>query len=179
MAKNDNTEATTSALDVMPTTTNFAAVEVSSAEDRVNNAIAALAGNGATRVWSSLQGDDFDTKMQVAAAVQDGESLRDHLGETILLRHVVVQGIYITDKDRDGSPIVDPDTGAVRELYVARVVMIAEDGKSYASISTGIFKALENFAGVLGEFHTWPKALPVKAVEQGPAMRRYLTLKMA
>lgn len=157
----------------------FAAVEVSGPEDRVNNAIASLAGKGAMNVWSSIQGTDFAAKLAVAAAVQEGESLRDHLGETIELVNVVVQGVWIADKDQDGVQKADPVTGEMKELYVARIVLIGADGKSFASISTGIFKALENLVNVLGEPHTWAEPVKVKAVEQGPAMRRYLTLKLA
>lgn len=156
----------------------FAAVEVAGAEDRINNAIASLAGQGALRVWSSIKGDDFDAKMAVAAAVQEGEPLRDHLGETLELQHYVVQGVWIADKDANNVQKVDPETGELKELYVARIVLITADGQSFASISTGIFKALENLVNVLGEPHTWPKPVKVKAVEQGPAMRRYLTLKL-
>jgi len=163
----------------IPADQNFAAVELSTLqEERVNNSIAKLKGNSAA-VWSSIQSDNFEDKLKVASAVQDATPLRDDLGKTIELEHIVVQAVEIKDTDDKGNEIVNEQTGEVKTLTAARIILVGKDGKSYASISTGIFKAVENLVGVLGQPHTWPAPVKVKAVEQGPAMRRYLTLKFA
>lgn len=134
---------------------------------------------GAANVVSSIVGDDFETKVKIAGAVQDAEPLRDHLGETIELEHYVAQVVEIKDKGNDGTETVDPNTGEVKTLMAVRIILVAKNGKTYASISTGIGKALDNLIGIIGQPSTWAKPVKVKAVEQGPAMRRYLTLKFA
>lgn len=154
-------------------------VELSSAqEEKALRQLASL-GDGQAMVVSSIVGDDFDTKVKVAGAVQDAEPLRDHLGETIELEHYVAQVVEIKDTDGQGKEIIDERTGEVKTLQAVRIILVAKNGKTYASISTGIGKALENIVGIAGKPHTWPKPIKIKAVEQGPAMRRYLTLKFA
>jgi hypothetical protein len=154
-------------------------VELSSAQEEKALRQLANLGDGAATVVSSIVGDDFDTKVKIAGAVQDAEPLRDHLGTTIELEHYVAQVVEIKDTDREGKEIVDESTGEIRTLMAVRIILVAKDGKTYASISTGIGKALENILGIVGKPHTWPKPVKIKAVEQGPAMRRYLTLKFA
>lgn len=110
--------------------------------------------DGTVSVFSSIKGDDFATKARVLAATTNAVALNEHLGETILLKDVVVQAIEIADEQ----------TGEQNEA--ARVILLAEDGTSYSAVSEGIFKALTNMFGILGQPHTWPHALPVQVVEE-------------
>jgi hypothetical protein len=154
-------------------------VELSSAQEEKALRQLSNLGDGPATVVTSIVGDDFETKVKVAGAVQDAEPLRDHLGKTIDLEHYVAQVVEIKDTDNQGKEIVDEQTGEIKTLMAVRIILVAKDGKTYASISTGIGKALENLVGIIGKPHTWPAPIKVKAVEQGPAMRRYLTLKFA
>ena len=110
--------------------------------------------NGTVSVYSSIKGDDFESKTRVLAATTNSVPLSDHLNETILLKDVVVQAIELTDDEK----------GTVEDA--ARVILLAEDGTSYHAVSGGIFKALTNMFGILGEPHVWPGALPVQVVEE-------------
>jgi len=154
-------------------------VELSSAQEEKALRQLSNLGDGPSTVVTSIVGDDFADKVKVAGAVQDAEPLRDHLGETIELEHYVAQVVEIKDTDREGKEVVNEQTGEIQTLMAVRIILVAKNGKTYASISTGIGKALENLVGILGKPHTWPAPVKVKAVEQGPAMRRYLTLKFA
>lgn len=127
------------------------------------NAIDKLA-NGRQTVFSTLKGDDFGTKLAVLEATTASAPLAENLNKRIDLANVVVQMIDMTNED----------TGVVET--VPRTILIAADGKAYHAISSGVFKAIENIFGILGQPSEWPGALPVKAVRGGSGNRQYMTL---
>lgn len=134
----------------------------------ISSAVNAL-NHGEVSVYSSIKGEDFTSKTRVLTATTNAEQLADHLGETILLKDVVVQAIEVTNEL----------SGELEEA--ARIILIAEDGTSYAAVSGGIFKALTNMFGILGEPNVWPNALPVQVVQEksrNNAMHKYFTIKL-
>lgn len=132
----------------------------------IASAVSSL-NHGEVSVYSSIKGDDFATKARVLAATTNAIPLSDHLGETIMLKDVVVQAIEVADEQ----------SGEMQEA--ARIILLAEDGTSYAAVSGGIFKALTNMFGILGEPATWPHALPVQIVEEkGRKGFKYFTVKL-
>lgn len=125
--------------------------------------------HGEVSVYSSIKGDDFASKTRVLTATTNAAQLSDHLGETILLKDVVVQVIEVTNEV----------TGELEEA--TRIILIAENGDSFAAVSGGIFKALTNMFGILGEPSTWPNALPIQVVQEksrNNAMHKYFTVKL-
>lgn len=123
--------------------------------------------NGQVSVYSSIKGDDFASKTRVLAATTNAVPLSDNLGVTINLKDVVVQAIDLTDDE----------TGEVDEA--ARIILLDENGTSYAAVSTGIFRALTNLFGILGEPHTWPAPLPVKVIEEkGRKGYKFFTIRL-
>jgi hypothetical protein len=58
--------------------------------NRSMQAVGAL-GAGVSNVYSTIVGDTPEAKIQILEAVTNAESLGDHLGETLLLKDVVVQ----------------------------------------------------------------------------------------
>lgn len=127
--------------------------EIATIADQVTNL-----NDGQVAVFSSIKGDDFASKARVLAATTNAVRLDDNLGKTILLKDVVAQAITVNNEDAK--------TGEVTEEEAVRVILLDEDGTSYAAVSTGIFKALTNMFGILGQPHTWPHALPVQVVEE-------------
>lgn len=118
-------------------------------------------------VYSSFKADDFETRKVVLAATTNAVPLVDHLNEHIALANVVVQAIQITDEK----------TGETDDA--ARTILIAEDGKAYAAVSGGIFRALTNIFGIVGQPHTWDKPLDIEVVqERGRRGFNYFTIKL-
>lgn len=132
----------------------------------VQSAITALA-SGKQTVFSTLQGNDFDTKMQLLEAVTNSEPLSENLNKRIDLVNVVIQAVEMTDEA----------TGEIRE--VPRVILIDDKGTAFHAISQPIFRAVETILGITGQPGTWPHALPIKVVKEGKAPRAYFTIKRA
>lgn len=133
--------------------------------------IASLQSGGAANVFTTVQGDDFDSRLTVFAALTDAEPVANHLGTVFNLKDVVSQ--VITIKDQEASARAGQDV----YVDVPRTVLIADDGKAFAAISNNILKSLETLFAVLGEPHTWPRPLPVMVAQEGSGVRRYFTIK--
>src|SRR5690625_913848 len=108
---------------------------------------------GEVGVYSTFKGEDFKTRVQVAQALSAAQPISDFLGETINLANVVVQAVDVADED-----------GTLNEAV--RVILVDDKGKSYAALSDGLYRSLQNLFGVLGEPSTWPEPLPVRVVEE-------------
>lgn len=127
------------------------------------NAVEKLA-SGKTTVFSTITGDDFETKMLVLEATTASLPLAEHLNKKIELVNVVVQVI----------DMVNEDTGAVES--VPRSILIDKSGTAYHAISSGVFKSLENIFGILGQPSEWAGPVSVKCVRGGSGTRQYMTL---
>lgn len=132
----------------------------------IGDAIAKLASGQAT-VYSTFQGDDFDTKIALLEAVTNSEPIAENLNKRIDIVNLVIQPVEMADEQ----------TGEMRE--VPRVILIDENGVAYHAISMGIYRAVETVLGIVGQPHTWPHPLPVKLVREGKAPRAYFTIKNA
>lgn len=121
---------------------------------------------------STLSGDDMETRRRVFKAVTGAEALSDHVGETILVEHIVQQGVTTQETDEV--------TGEVVLNHFIRTVLIGPAGKpSYAAASKGIANSVETIIQVLGNPARWdePEAFVVK--ELGKKPRAFLTLELA
>lgn len=139
-----------------------------------NTAVATVAetvnslNEGTIAVYTSFKGESFESKVATLEATTNAEKINEHLGETIVLKNVVVQAITV----------VDEETG--EENDAARVILIDQDGNSYAAVSGGILKALTNIFAIVGEPHTWPEGgIAIKVVEERSRRGfRFMTIKL-
>lgn len=121
---------------------------------------------GDTSFYSSIVGDDFETRAAVLEAVMSSESLADNLGATIDLANVIVQQIEMPDTQ----------TGELRP--VPRVLLIDASGRAFHAISGPVFRDVQNIIGILGQPSSWPKPLSIRVVQEGAGTRRYFTVKL-
>lgn len=123
--------------------------------------------SGNMDMYSSIKGDDFETKIATVEATTNSLPAADNLGKVIQLKNVIVQK----------AELADEDTGELTEQ--PRVILIAEDGTSYHAISTGLLTSLKNLFGMAGEPHQWPKPVSCMVVE-GKSRKGYkfMTLKI-
>lgn len=121
------------------------------------------------REVNTISGDSWDERMLATAAVNDADSLADHMGETIRLKNLIVQTVILTE---------DPLPGETEGKKVAapRTVLITEDGKAYASVSKGVYNSAMTFLDGLGHPSTWPAALEVHAVRVGKGQSQFFKL---
>lgn len=104
--------------------------------------------------YSSIVGDDFETRKRVLTAVTNAEQLSEHVGETILIKDILVQPVQSENEK----------TGEVEDYL--RTTLIAEDGTAYAAGSSGLAMSVRNILGIMGEPSTWPEPLAAKVVEK-------------
>lgn len=131
----------------------------------VADAIARLQ-SGNSGVYSSLVGDDFDTRLQVLTAVQTASPLADEVNRPFTLRNVVIQQVQVRNNETN------------RLDNAARVILLTDDGRALYAISKGILSAVINFIGLLGQPSTWPDAgVPVVMSKEKAARGSVYILK--
>lgn len=104
-------------------------------------------------VFSSIQGDDRETRIKVFNAVNASENaLSDHLGEPLAITDMVAHPIELTD-EITGKPV-----------QAMRVVLLDAEGNGYHSVSQGVVSSLQKIMGIVGQA-PWTPALEVIPVE--------------
>lgn len=138
------------------------------------NEIATTEGqNNVEKVRSTLHGQDIETRRRVLKAVTTAESLSSHVGETILVEHIVQQSVT-------AEPTVDEVTGEVRQDKYIRTVLVGPAGApSYVAASKGIENSVETILSVLGDPNSWPEPEAFVVKEEGKKPRAFLTLNPA
>ena len=118
-------------------------------------------------VFSTFEGDDFETKKVLAIAVTDASPLNEFLNEPFFLKNFVVQATTMVNDDGEEQPIL-------------RIILVTAEGKALSCASDGIFKVLQTYTGIYGHPRDWPaEGIQMKAVEErGRRGFRYLTLKL-
>lgn len=128
-------------------------VAVVSSMDDVVERLASM-GDGRAHIVSTITGADHESRLRVLDAVTNAEPLNEHIDEVINLKNWVMQA----------TTMIDDETGEERPII--RTILMDADGTAYSAASDGIFKALQNMVGVLGQPSEWPDAgVPVKVVE--------------
>lgn len=124
-------------------------------------------------VRSTLKGSDTITRRRVFKAVTTAESLTDHVGETILVEHIVQQKVT-------GEPEVDDVTGEVRAQNYTRTILVGPEGSpSYVAASKGIENSVDSILAILGDPNTWDEPEAFVITKQGKKPREFYTLEMA
>ncbi len=138
-------------------------IQPMSAREQVENL-----NNGALTVFSTYQTEDQAGKMQLFVALSDAHPLGEHLNETINLANVVAQVVEVND-EKNGT------TEAVR------VILIDDEGRAYAGVSGGLFKAIQNMFQIIGLPHQWENGvIPVRVVREKARSGWYFhTIKLA
>ena len=106
----------------------------------------------AITAYCSIQVETLEDKVKVYNAMSNTtESLAEHLGEEIPIRHVYVDVIQC-ENEKTGEKENCP-----------RIVLIAADGQTFQAVSKGIFGSLKRIFQMFGTPDTWDFALVVKA----------------
>ena len=140
-----------------------------STSEMVMEKVSQLASSSRSNIVSSISSENLEDRLKVARAVSTSTALSDELNKIINIKDYVLQATTMNDDVTK------------KEVNVLRTIIIAADGKAYHAISDGIFKALGNFVGIVGQPATWgEKGLAVKVVQkQGRHGFKFLTLELA
>lgn len=128
------------------------AVQASGSTDVV--AVIEGMNNPASGFYSSIKGDDFASKLNIAAAMTTSVPIDENLGKPIQLVNFIVQPVDLTNQQ----------TGEVQTA--PRVVLIDADGTAYHATSIGLLSSLRNIVSVLGEPASWPQPVGITVQKQ-------------
>jgi hypothetical protein len=127
--------------------------------------------SGGSMVVSTFEDATWEAKTAVFDAMTNAKPVSENFGTVINLRNWVIQPVDMPVDDKDDSK---------GTALAPRVILIDEDGTSYAAISSGILKSLENLVGVFGKPSEWPGSIPVAVTEQKSRKGfRFMTLSIA
>lgn len=94
--------------------------------------------------------ETFDEKKRLANAMSNPDfRLSDFINKTITVVDVFIEKAQVTSQNT--GELVD----------IPRVVLIDDKGKSYSSLSFGVFNSLKKIISVFG-FPTWKEGIPIE-----------------
>ena len=132
-----------------------------------------------SKIISTVIGDDFETREQIANAVLSSISLQDEMLETPFdLVGWIAQIVKVTPEssnDADGR-VVD-ENGRVSAI---RVILLDANGNAYSATSEGVVSSLGTLQSVMGHPSTWKRPVRVvaKRVKTRNANRYIITLRI-
>lgn len=107
--------------------------------------------------------DEKSASMLFKAMNQPDDSLGDHINETIDVINIFIQPVAM----------VNQDTGEMN--VVPRIVLFDVEGKTYVTVSKGIYNALKNMCAIVGTPETWKAPVTIKVGQRQIKERRMLT----
>lgn len=113
----------------------------------VESAIEGL--NSGAAIFSTVTGDDFETKLLVMAAVIDSKPIDENINKVINLSNIIIQPVELTD-EKSGEVNVAP-----------RVVLLDADGTAYHGTSIGLLSSVRNIMATVGHPAQWPHPLAI------------------
>lgn len=126
-----------------------------------------LAGLAAQNgIFTTVKGDDFQTKTKVFNAVNDAENISELGGKPFEISDMVIEATeFVNEKTGEIEPAV-------------RTIFITPDGKAYQAFSGPVFNAAKRILTLLGDPSQWPAPLKVKVTEEGKGINRFYKLTL-
>lgn len=107
--------------------------------------------------------DEKSASMLFKAMNQPDDSLGDHINETIDVTNIFIQ------------PVAMPNQKTGEMNVVPRIVLFDVEGKTYVTVSRGIYNALKNMCAIVGTPETWKAPVTIKVGQRQIKERRMLT----
>lgn len=127
--------------------------------------------NGGIKSFCSFPIESAEDKVKLFNMTTDPDkALGDCIGDVIAVTDVYVEVVDLTPKDDNGKPIGEPQ-------QAPRTILIAEDGTSYACVSTGIYNSLCRLIGIFG-MPTWKVPIKLKVKQISKGKNRILSLAL-
>lgn len=126
-----------------------------------------LAGMTVTNgIFTTVKGDDFETKAKIFNAVNDAKPVSDLAGKPFEIADLVIESTeFVNEKTGEIEPAV-------------RTIFITPSGDAYQAFSGPIFNAAKRILTLLGEPAQWPAPLKVRVTEEGSGKNRFYKLTL-
>lgn len=127
-----------------------------------------LAGMTVTNgIFTTVKGDDFETKAKIFNAVNDAKPVSDLSGKPFEIADLVIEATeFVNEKTGEIEPSV-------------RTIFITPTGDAYQAFSGPVFNAAKRILALLGEPSAWPAPLKVRVTEEGSGKNRFYKLALA
>lgn len=138
-----------------------------STEITTSTAANPLAGMTVTNgIFTTVKGEDFDTKAKIFNAVNDAKPVSDLSGKPFEIADMVIESTeFVNEKTGEIEPSV-------------RTIFITPSGDAYQAFSGPIFNAAKRILTLLGEPSQWPDPLKVTVTEEGSGKNRFYKLTL-
>lgn len=139
--------------------------KASSTERSVENDVLHLGDAVQSGLYSSLVGDDEETRLAVFDATNESIPLNENLGKTIQLKDVIVEVVEM-ENETTGEIETQP-----------RIILLDADGTAYHAISKPMLSTVKRLFAAIGQPHQWsgPKAVQI-VEERSRAGRRFFKI---
>lgn len=122
-----------------------------------------VATNG---IFTTVKGDDFETKAKIFNAVNDAEPVSDLGGKPFEIADLVIEAAeFVNEKTGETEPSV-------------RTIFITPSGDAFQAFSGPIFNAAKRILTLLGDPSQWPAPLKVTVTEEGAGKNRFYKLTL-
>lgn len=156
--------------DFDPNTGEVAGAEVTVYSDPVVDSAIASLNTGTGLAYSSVVGDDFDTKLRVLNAVTNSEPVKRNIDKVFNLKDIVVQKVALKD--------TRPGAGPGDRIVQPRIILLDTEGNAYHAISPVLLGSVGNFIGILGEPKNWPEGgVPTRIKANKAAVGEFYTIE--
>ena len=138
-----------------------------STEITTSTAANPLAGMSATNgIFTTVKGDDFETKAKIFNAVNDAKPVSNLSGKPFEIADLVIESTeFINEKTGEIEPAV-------------RTIFITPSGDADQAFSGPIFNAAKRILTLLGDPSQWPAPLKVRVTEEGSGKNRFYKLTL-
>lgn len=138
-----------------------------STEITTSTAANPLSGMSVTNgIFTTVKGDDFETKARIFNAVNDAKPVSDLSGKPFEIADLVIESTeFVNEKTGEIEPAV-------------RTIFITPSGEAYQAFSGPIFNAAKRILTLLGEPAQWPAPLKVRVTEEGTGKNRFYKLTL-
>lgn len=116
---------------------------------------------------STIEGNDFQSRLATAKAVNSSTPLDEVLGKPFTLANAVIHEVEMTSEET-GELTVQP-----------RVILIDSEGNARHAISAPLARDLSMILEMLGSPSSWDEPVKMVVNREGTGTRKYFTLKFA
>lgn len=117
-------------------------------------------------IFTTVKGDDFETKAKIFNAVNDAKPVSDLSGKPFEIADLVIESTeFVNEKTGEIEPAV-------------RTIFITPSGDAYQAFSGPIFNAAKRILTLLGDPSQWPAPLKVRVTEEGSGKNRFYKLTL-
>lgn len=122
-------------------------------------------GNDSGESYTSLTPTSKEAALTLYKAMTNpDDGLGNHINEKIFIRHLFVQSVEMVNEET-GELVPSP-----------RIVIIDESGKTFVTVSKGIYNSLKNICAICGTPETWETPVAVKVLQKSINGKKFLTL---